>query len=952
MNSIAKPPIMLKVKLFIAFVLGFFILLGADPDEDDVQAEMDSLRKILDSTSMDDHKALADLHLEMAWTIRDNRPDSALYYANIALKLAQGNKLKHQEVQATNYIGVAYRNLSNYSKAFEKYLEALELAEKYSDREQIGYSLINLGNLYLFQTNFQGAIRYFIQALDQAQMLANRRMVAYCYLNLGRSYMGIEEYGQAELYFQQAIDIRREQEDVYGQIAAEIDLANVYLKKGDLNKSKVYYEELLGRINPDDNPRALCLVYANLAKIYLNQGASDKAEENAFKALQISKQVSSRFDEKNILENLSEIYAKESDFKSAYEFQTRYAYLNQQLFSEENIRKIEQLKSQYTIEKQEAENQFLRKKAELNGQIIYRQRVIIILSVLGILLLLAVFLISAKALRTRTKLNKEISKQRDQILSDKETIEMQADRLEDLNEAKSRFFANVSHDLRTPLSLIYGNIEMMAEDDDTFLSQASKRNLDIGLKNCKRLLYLTDEINDLTKLEEGKIVLKKEVVRIGSYLKMLSEMFIGTAEYKGINLVFENNLSGHDCINLDPRQFEKIFYNLISNAIRHTDKGGNISIVVRKHLSRAVIEVSDSGEGISSESLPFIFDRFYQAKNNPHRSREGLGIGLALVKELVDLHEGEIDVDSTVGVGTTFTLYFYLTEKAGTAIEDEKLFTQTRDRKHLYMELDRELDAGVSLPNIDSDKQTILIVDDHPEIRYHLRQILEDDYHVIEAAHGVEAMDIVKMNEVNLIVSDLMMPWMDGFELLEALNANEEYRKIPVLVVSARISEEDQEKVLNQGVNDYIKKPFNKRELILRINNLLQNKENWKGSSDKFTHLFENNGHESFEKDILTKVESLVMEKIDDISLSVYDLADAMAASERQVYRMIKRMTGLTPYEYITEIRLKYADYLIRKNKVKNATEAAKSIGLKNVTTFNKQYEKKFGKKPSEILGS
>ncbi|WP_258104343.1 response regulator [Marinoscillum sp. MHG1-6] len=940
---------MSKVSLVLAACLLGFSLFASDGDSE-MKAEMDSLRKVIDTLSEENYELHIALNMELAWTIRDVRPDSALYYANSALKLANEHGLIHQKIQATNYIGVAYRNLSNYSKAFEKYLEALNLAEDNGDREQMGYSLINLGNLYLFQTNFQGAIRYFIQALDQAQLLANRRMVAYCYLNLGRSYMGIEEFGQAELYFQQAIDIRKEQGDVYGQIAAEIDLANVYLKKGDLVQSRNYHEELLQRIDAEDNPRALCQVYANLARIYLNLNNTKKAEQSALKALEIARKVSSRFDEKNVLESLAEIYAGEANYEDAYLYHTRFSELNQQLFSEENIRKIEQLKNQYTIEKQEAENQFLRQQAELNVLMISRQRVIIVLTILGLLLLLLVIFISYRALQIRTKLNKEISKQRDQILSDKETIETQAAKLEELNEAKSRFFANVSHDLRTPLSLIYGNIEMLSEDEETILSQASKRNLDIGLKNCKRLLYLTDEINDLTKLEEGKIVLKKEVVKIGSYLRMLSEMFSGTAEYKGVKLEFENNLSGQDCISLDPRQFEKIFYNLVSNAIRHTDKGGKISIVLRKHVSKAIIEVRDSGEGISPESLPFIFDRFYQAKNSPHRSREGLGIGLALVKELVDLHEGEIEVESVVGEGTNFIMSFYLTEKYAAMVEEEKLFQQTKDRRHLYSELDGEIDAGVSLPKTETEKQTILIVDDHPEIRYHIRQILEDDYHIVEAAHGLEALEIIKINEVNLIVSDLMMPWMDGFEFLEALNANEDYKKIPVLVVSARISEEDQEKVLDKGVNDYIKKPFNKRELILRINNLLQSKENWEGSKDSFAQLFDKNGHESLEKEILGKLESLVMDRIDDVSLSVYDLADAMAASERQVYRLVKKMTGMTPYEYITEIRMKYADYLIRKNKVKNATEAAKSIGLKNVTTFNKQYEKKFGKKPAEVL--
>lgn len=911
---------------------------------------VDSLRRQLQILSPGDYTALVDAHNDLAWEYRDIRPDSALYHANQALRLSRAHGLQFAEIKSLNYVGVAYRNLSNFSKAFEKYLEALKLSEERGDNEQRGYSLINLGNLYWYQTNFQGAIRYFIQALDQAQALANKRMVAYCFLNLGRSYKGIAEYGQAELYFKQAIDIRREQDDVYGQLAAEIDLAEVYMLKGDLNKSLEYYERLIERIKASDNPRLLSVAYNNTAKIYLAKDQLALAELNAFKAMEITKSVNSRYEEKNVLENLSSIYANGSDFKKAFEYHTRYAELNQQLFSEENIRRIEQMKSQYEMEQQEAENEFLRKQTELSQVVISRQRIIITLSILGIALFLTLTIMSVRAYLVKKRLSTEIKAQKDQIEEDKMVIEQQSAKLKELDKARSRFFANVSHDLRTPLSLIMGNLEMLKEDEEVYLTNTAKKNLDTGLKNCKRLLYLTDEINDLTKLEDGKMNLKKEVVRLGSYLKMLSEMFIGTAEYKGVRLEVSNHLAKDETVLIDPRQFEKIFYNLISNAIRHTSRGHKITVKALSDDHTISLEISDTGEGIASESLPYVFDRFYQSKNNEYRTREGLGIGLALVKELVELHGGKITVESTLGLGTSFRMSFPKADQmVGEGFVPQSL-GYASERKHLYEEIDREEAAGVSLPNQSSEKPSILLVDDHPEIRYHIRQILEDDFHVVEAAHGLEALEILKRSKLDLIISDLMMPWMDGFELIEAINANEELNKIPILVVSARISDHDQEKVLYKGVNDYLQKPFQKKELVLRINNLLQQKEKWTSGQEEYDRIFEKTRLDAVEKDILAKLEMLVMERIDDENLSVYDLADAMAASERQVYRLVKKITGLTPYEYVTEIRMKYVEYLIRKGRVKNASEAARSIGLKNVTTFSRQFEKKFGVKPSEIL--
>lgn len=903
--------------------------------------QADSLLKVLKKLDDNEHKSLIEVNNALAWSYRDERPDSSLYYANTALLLAREFGYQDLEIQAINYSGVAYRNLSNFSKAFEKYLEALKLSEETGNQEQRGYSLINLGNLYLYQTNFQGAIKYFIQALDQAQSLANKRMVAYSFLNLGRSYKGISEYGQAELYFNQSINIRKELNDVYGEYAAKIDLAEVYLLEGDLKKAERYHLALVDSLKPLENPRLMVVVYNNLSKLYLAKNQLTKSEEYAYKALAITKDVNTRYEEKNIRETLSKIYASAEDFEKAYESQVHYSDLNQQLFSEENIRKIEQLKGQYEMEQQELENQYLKKQTELSSKIISTQRIMITLSVVGIILFLAIAIVSVRGYLVKKRLSQEISTQRDKIAADKEVIEKQSNKLLELDRAKSRFFANVSHDLRSPLSLIIGNLEMLKEDPNVVLTASGIRNLETAYKNCKRLLYLTDEINDLTKLEEGKIKLKREVVRFSSYLEMLSDMFVGTAQYKGVKLICQNFIAKEDAAFIDPRQFEKIFYNLVSNAIRHTTRGDKITIETHIDNGQVRLDIKDSGEGISRESLPYVFDRFYQSKDNEYRTREGLGIGLALVKELVELHEGKITVESTLGLGTSFSLWFPRASTDG-EVSMTASFAYVAERRHLYDDLDREENAGASIPKSEG-KTTIMVVDDHPEIRYHLRQILEDDYHLIEAAHGIEALELLKTNDVDVIISDLMMPWMDGFEFIESLKSDEELKKIPILVVSARITDFDQEKVLSKGVNDYLQKPFQKKELILRINNLLQQKAFYSSEEDVFAQLVNKQNLGSVEKDVLQRLEQIVMDKIDDEKLSVLDMADAMAASERQVYRLVKKITGLTPYEYVTDVRLKYADYLIRKNKVKNATEAAKSVGILNVTAFKKQYEKKFG---------
>lgn len=939
---------MRRLMLFNILMFGSCMSYPALPEQ---QNQTDSLRSLIEVTR--DTSDLIEIQSQLAWRYRDVRPDSSLYFSNQAYALAGKKGLKNQQVQALNYMGVGYRNLGVYSKAFEKYLEALRLAEEYDIDEQRGYALINLGNLYLFQRNFQGAIRYFIQALDQAQALGDRRMQAYCFINLGRSYEGTEEYGQAELYIHQAIDIRKQQQDKYGVIAAEIELADIYRKSGDNDKALTKLQSIINRITREENPRVLILAFNSLSKIYLDRGEIAMAQTYSNRALALAKDVSSRYDERNVLEQMSRIYLENDDYKRAYDYYLNYAELNQQLFSEENIRRIEQLKNQYEIEKQEAENEFLRKQTELKNESINRLKTIIGLTVVGLFLMISVVVFIIRAYLIKKRLSEKIRKQRDKIEEDKSTIELQSVKLRELDQAKSRFFANVSHDLRSPLSLIIGNLEMIREDDESYLTARTRKHLDISYKNSKRLLHLTDEINDITRLEEGKIKLKKESVRINSYLRLLIDMFVDTAEQKGVNMSFQTDLSEQHTLEVDPRQFEKIIYNLVSNAIKYTRKGDHIKVSIGRSGNHAIITVADSGVGIDQVHLPYIFDRFYQSNLNDYQTREGLGIGLALVKDLVELHRGNISVRSTLSKGTEFSLKFPgLDEQStiGSSSEETRVSSRfVRDQSEFMKEISQQ-PVNVEIPVEGDRAYAILIVDDHPEIRYYIRQILEDKYHVFEAAHGLEAVDLLKDKAVDLIITDLMMPWMDGFEFIEAINSSSEFKKIPLLVVSARISGEDKEKVLYHGINDYLQKPFSRKELTLRIENLLHQKQKYETDPVNAFAILVKDNLVQVEKDLLTKLEEEVKDKIADPNLNVLMLADALAASERQVYRLVKKLTGKTPNDYIKEVRLQYVDYLIRKNLVKNASEAARSIGLRNVTQFNKQYEKKFGVKPADLL--
>lgn len=916
------------------------------------EEKIDSLRKILPGYQ-DDKKA--DIYNQLSWEYRNTLPDSSLYFAQKANNFSKSINYSNGLIQSLNYLGIAERNKSHYSKAFEYFVEALKASEDYNNLEQKGYALINIGNIYIYQTNYVGAIEYFEKGIEPAKKLNNKSMEAYCYLNLGRTYSRIEQYDKAGEYLLKTRALRTELNDVEGLIASAVDLGELFRLRGDLNKALEYFFLSLEDIKKVDNQGALAFSLNDISKIYRQKGQFDNALKYGLGALEVAEKYQLKNDERKILENLSLIYQQQGDHKKALALFKEHIDKKDSIFNEESTRKIEGLKSKYEAEKIEAEAKYLKETAELNAVIIKRLTIIIMLSVLGGMLFLALAILAYRSALNRKRLNDEIKKQKDQVEQDKVLIEQQSKKLEELDMAKSRFFSNISHDLRSPLSLIMGNYQQIKKDEDNYLSEKTQGYLEVADKNAKRLLYLTDEINELTKLEEGKLKLNQVMVKVSPYLALLVKMFSSTAEYKSVDISFDSNVEEKDTLLLDPKHFEKIIYNLISNALKHSKPGDRILIKLSKSGKKINIDIEDTGEGIPEKSIPYIFDRYYQSPENKYHVYEGLGIGLSLVKELVELHGGAISVESTLNKGSVFSLEFPYNQKQDEGIIPEKS-DYIQNQSSLWSDLWEKTyqnESAIQVESIQKDATNydkILLVDDHPEVRDYIKSLIQDSYKVVEAENGLRALEILEKDKIDLVVTDLMMPWMDGFELLETMHKNDSYNDIPVLVVSARNSENDKFKVLSQGINDILQKPFNQNELLMRVNNLLGQKKQWSNKNEQSLIINDTNLVNDIEKELLEKIEKLILDKINNPNLSVMDLADAMAASERKVYRMIKKLTNLTPLDYIKEIKWQYLEKLIKEKTIKNATEAAQAIGMKNVTNFKKQFHKRFNREIADMI--
>lgn len=826
-----------------------------------------------------------------AYEIKGQLELSAEFYlksANIQKKL--GDTRRH--ANALSGLGLVYEKLRDYDKAIELFNEGMSYFEVGDKNRNRFYN--NLGIAYIGKGDYLKAKRQFFLLLQDESLIENEWRYSSVVGNLGECYYRLNQYDSALFYSRLSLEIKQRRNQKGTISFPAFTLAKTLRDQGDFDAA---------------------LKYANIA---LEDAESTGDLENMQDAYII----------------LEETYYRKKDYQKAYDLLTIAYQLQDSLAGSKAVEAINSAQVKYDTEYKVWENELLRKDANIQTQTIKTQRATIAGAVIAAALLLLIALLLRKRLQERKRLMAK--------------IESQALKLKELDQAKTRFFSNISHDLRSPLTLILGALDTISTRDHEILDNESKELLDVGYKNGKRLLYLADEIMDLTRLEEGKVTLEMQQVKVVPYLRLLTKMFSSAADIKLIELKFDTGEGEDLVLDLDPHHFEKIIYNLLSNAIKFTPEKGEVKVELKSNSEHIHINVSDSGTGIPPESMKHIFDRYYQSPTDAFRSQTGVGIGLALVKELVELHKGTIEVESDEN-GTRFFIvipYEQNTSASKAIVPERSLDVISRNSLWIDLQEEQEKLQIPTLTNLNEDAKSILIVEDHKELRAYLKSLLTSEYKIHLAANGSVALDILQAGNIDLILTDLMMPYMDGFELIDHLKKDKDLKKIPVLVVSARTDKTEKLELLDKGAKDVISKPFDKPELLVRIKNALA--KEWDGNK-KLTSLYGETAQE-FEKNVMARLERLIIKRIDDQHLSVLDLADEMAASERKVYRLIKKISGLTPFELIKEIRWQYLDNYLKNHKVKNATEAAQLIGMNNVSSFLDQYEKRFGHSIKDVI--
>ena len=530
------------------------------------------------------------------------------------------------------------------------------------------------------------------------------------------------------------------------------------------------------------------------------------------------------------------------------------------------------------------------------------------------------------------------------------------ERIEELNQVKLRFFTNISHEFRTPLTLILGQIEVLMQMD---LGTTVYNRIQRIYKNAWHMRNLISELLDFRKQEQGYLKLRVEEQNLVTFTRQIYMCFYEYAQKKEITYRFD---SVEETISVwfDPIQLQKVIFNLLSNAFKYTSNKGNITVEVRKVASQAVVSVCDTGIGIPVEHISKIFDRFYQTDNASSSSSFtlGTGIGLALAKGIMNMHHGKIEVESTVGEGTKFILSLPLGNRH---FSDEEMAV-TEGRESLIIPeasvssygqlMAEEIKEPESQKNMDEeDKPTILLVDDNTELLSMLEDIFLPMYNVYTACNGREGLEMAQQIQPDLIVSDVIMPEMSGKDLCYKIKTNVELSHISVVLLTAQTSVEYVVEGLMFGADDYITKPFNIKVLVARCNNLIKNKKrliaHYAGKVITESPVAEAINEK--DKELLTKCVNIVRENFENPDFDVTALASELCMGRSKLYMQFKQMTGLTPNEFILKVKLDEAMSLLTEHPELNITEISVRLGFSSPRYFSKSFKAFFGIAPQGV---
>lgn len=843
-------------------------------------------------------------------------------------------------------LGDIYNRQNNYEKALVYFNEARKLAVLTGNKEKLSRIYSKLGGIYNEQKQYEKALEYHRKSLEINKELNFKLGMSVNYNNIGNVYLDLNQHSFATENYLKSLEIKKEINDDFGIASTLNNLGLIFSDQKNFKKALEYHNDALKKYKELGDKSGVAMCMTNVANDYLESGNFRDAVDFAQNGLNLSKELNLKRIQTESCRILSEAYVGLNQFEKAYQFQKLFKIYHDSTVSVELVSQITEMESRFEMEKKEKEIALLNSEKEKQELKMKQQRSQRNLMIGLTLLVLVVLVFLYWGYRNKKKLNT---------------------RLRELNLTKSRFFANISHEFRTPLTLLLGPLEKLMNSD----TQENKNMIGMMHRNATRLLLLDNQLLDLSKLEAGKLSLKVSQSEITQAIKGMVMSFQSLAEKKEIDFSYlcpDIEIQAF----FDQEKLEKIVYNLLSNALKFTPENGQVIFKLflflnnkKKDLPQKLrnitgqiicITVKDTGAGITKENQLHIFDRFYQVDSSQNKNFEGTGLGLSLTKELVELHHGYITVDSKPTEGSTFKVYLPIDKKAFETNElvngkvdslDLPIFKNNSQTEGKFHEQKTEEEPVSNMPD---EIVQLLIVEDNDDMRYYIRDCFDYNFNIEEAVDGESGFEKA-INEIpDIIISDLMMPKMDGIELCHNLKTDERTSHIPIILLTALSSVDDRIKGLETGADDYIAKPFNRQELVTRVKNLTFQRRLLRERFGREVKIQAKDiAITSADEKFLDKLILFIENNLADPDLNVDSLIDEIHLSRSQLHRKLKALTCLSATEFIRTIRLKRAAQLLEQHHG-TVAETVYAVGFNSLSYFSKCFQKQFNMTPKEYI--
>lgn len=867
------------------------------------------------------------LKLEEARSLRRTAPDLSMERALEVKSLAQQLGMEKEWALAEQLLVGIYAEKANYLAAVESGVTALNLFEKLGMNRERCVSNIHMGIVNRYQLQLERSLSYYQEAEKLAQQNNYDTLMASIWGNIGNVYYDLKEIDKALNYHQQSLDLDRKLGNNQGIGNSLHNIGLIYREKKLYEKALEYQQQSLDLDLELNNKTNIGKSHVDFTGIYLEMKDFEKALFHAKQALEVAREIKSDRIKSRILGYLPMIYAAKGEMEKAIAFNTQYRELMDSLQAAILTEQIAEAETKYGTKQKE-------RRLDAQEDSLSKQRQFIA----GLLLVFLLVIIVTYLLFNRYRLkqsNRQLKLEHQQLQLEQETAQVRQ-----MNEMKSHFFANISHEFRTPLNLILAPLRQRP-------SAIPDNEINMMRRNADRLLRLVNQLLDLSKVEVGALKLKPQVVEISSFLQSLAQSFFPLANAK--QLEYQINIPERDYMaSLDPDKLEKIVHNLLSNAFKFTPEGGKVAIhlvITQKETLR--LSVSDTGIGIAEDMQEKIFDRFYQVDSSQTRAYEGTGIGLALTKELVELFKGQIELDSQPQQGSVFTVTFPIQLLEAANFKEEEIWV------NVPAVIDGDTFNGPSLDpstktGVLAEQASILLVEDNADLRNYLQNQLMLHYEVEVAENGEEGLQMAKAHIPDLIISDIMMPKLDGIGLTKTLRSDDTTSHIPILLLTARDDGETKIKGFATGAEQYLLKPFEFEELLVRIQGLLDQR---KRLQEKFSRsvVLEPSAVALHDRDanLLNNLIEIIEDNMESEAFSVDHLQKEVGMSRMQLHRKLKALTNQSASEFIRSIKLKRAAQLLQQGGLQ-VTEVAYRSGFNHLSYFAKCFKEEFGLSPTD----